>query len=97
MRSLFEVFLRCSLATLLFFQKYDFEILCPTGLNLKESVEDKGKQKIFMRKNKWCLSLLDGAEVLTLFEGVSPENPTSEGTKNASKTLLPNRLVGRTE
>jgi hypothetical protein len=36
-------------------------------------------------------------EKLTFHEGVSPENPMSEGTKKAGKNVLPNHLVGRAE
>jgi hypothetical protein len=50
---------------LLFFQVYEFEILCPTGINLIVIVQDQGKQKISISKNKWCSSFLEGAKVLT--------------------------------
>ena len=65
MRFLFEAFLRFSLDTLLSFQEDEFEILCPTGLNLIGIVQDRGTQKISISKKKWCLSFLDGAKVLT--------------------------------
>lgn len=49
--------------------------------------------------NTYARNLFKGVDEKTfeLHEGISPENSMSEGTKKASKNLLPNHLVGRAE